>query len=171
MLDVDANARTRGYVNVPDTNVSVKPDEWRYFESPPGEKFNPITMFIRNGKADSISFHYPSGSLHPTFGEALNEAQREFGEAAGADDRHSETPIYMSDGKTPSGDIDRRHSQSAYWSDGKTVIRLSGSTQEDSRDLSLSFHDLTGKVRMSFGRVGGGKRVYFHPKTDGEGPN
>ena len=133
LSEAEENARIRGFQSVSGTNVSVKPDEWRDFTVPNNPEISSITMFLDDGKVTQVSIIYTYASLRPSFKDIRQRLRNQFGKEVGIDDSKFELPIYLEDGKTPSGHIDHLHNQSAFWSDCKTVIKLEGRTRPDSR--------------------------------------
>lgn len=101
LTEVDANAERRKLRRVDGTNVSVKPDEWRYFEVLGHPHIGSVTMFLKDGVVSQLNVNYKEESATPSFSQLRKRFRKYLGKEAGDDTE-------------------------AFWSDGNTVIVLRG---------------------------------------------
>lgn len=99
LAEVDSNAEKRKLHRVDGTNVSVKPDEWRYFQVFGHPHIGSITMFIKDGIVSQLNVNYKEDQAGPTFAKRRKQFRKHLGKEIGDDSE-------------------------AFWADGNTVIVL-----------------------------------------------
>lgn len=126
LASADANAKTRQLRSVPNTNVSVRPDQWRYYQVDRDPEVSAITMFLMDGTANEISVLYEARSDRPSFETLRGRLRKLLGQEVNSDEAHD----------------------AAYWADCATVVVLRG--------RSIQYHDLRPGTAIRFGTVGAG---------------
>lgn len=148
LAQVDANALKRGLEREPDSNVSVRPEQWRLFKALRDPEISAFTLFLRDGPVDEIGIHYG-----PKFEVIRERLRKKLGKEMDSEDFEINMPA---NGQSLA---EHRHYQSAYWWDCRTLIQLQS---QNSDSLELKFNDLKPGSTINIGIIGrSGRRHSF----------
>jgi|GEM_PF-2947811 len=128
LRDADENAKSRGLWPVAGTNVSARPDEWRYFEVSRDPEISVITMFFRDGTLSQLNISHDANSK-VTFDRLFERLRSKLGKES-----------VLGRGES-------------YWADGQTVVVLSGSQiryYDLSRSVLMRFTRIGGGTSYNF---------------------